>query len=248
MRNANASVKSDNIKFDEIPGFQRPRERLLTYGPQHLTDQELLAIVIGTGSRGESALTLAHRILGEKEGRFIIDADAGELSEIRGIGEAKACRIKAAMELSKRLLFAATEHRPVIHNPKDAADMLQSEIGFLAQEAVRVLNLNSANQVIAIDSVSLGGLATAPIHPREVFKAPLKRSAAGIIILHNHPSGDLQPSVQDMEETGRLCTAGELLGIRVYDHIIISQGKHFSMLEAKSMPESGLKAFAAEVN
>ena len=243
-----AAMKPRNLSVKEMPGFQRPRERLLTYGPQKLTDQELLAILIGSGSKEESALVLAQRMLQKNDGRFILDAEADELSEIKGIGEAKACRIKAAMELSRRMLFVTPQHRPVIHGPKDAADLLQSEIGFLDREAVRVLNLNSTNQVIAVDNVSLGGLAAAPVHPREVFKAPIKRSAAGIIILHNHPSGDLQPSAQDMEETGRLSAAGELLGIRVYDHIIISHGNYYSMLESGNMPEEWVKPLAAEVN
>ncbi|MCL1804683.1 MAG: DNA repair protein RadC [Clostridiales bacterium] len=243
-----AASKANAIDVKKMPGFLQPREKLMTYGSRHLTDHELLAILLGTGSRGESVLTLAHRVLLEKEGRFIIEADTKELSEFRGIGAAKACRIKAAMELSRRLLYAAAEHKPVIHGPKDAADMLQGEIGYLDQEAVRVLSLNSANQVIAVDQVSLGGLASAPVHPREVYKAPLKRSAAGIIILHNHPSGDLKPSIQDMEETGRLATAGEILGIRLYDHVIISHGKYFSLLEAGRMPAFTGKTEDPELN
>jgi len=222
----------------DMPGFQRPRERLLAYGPEKLTDQELLAILIGSGSREESALTLAQRLLQKDEGRFILEAQAGELGEIKGIGDAKACRIKAAMELSRRMLFVAARHRPVIRGPKDAADMLQSEIGFLDREAVRVINLNSANQVIAVDNVSLGGLAAAPVHPREVFKTSVKRSAAGIILLHNHPSGDVQPSKTDEEETRRLAEAGEILGIRLYDHIILAHGRYYSLMEAGRMPAS----------
>jgi DNA repair protein RadC len=234
------------LSVKAMPGFQRPRERLLTYGAHRLTDQELLAILIGSGSKGESALALAQRMLQMNDGRFILEAEAGELSEMKGIGEAKACRIKAAMELSRRLLFVTMKHKQVIHGPKEAADMLQSEIGFLDREAVRVINLDSANQVIAVDSVSLGGLAAAPIHPREVFKAPLKRSAAGVILLHNHPSGDLKPSPQDMEETMRLSAAGDLLGIRVYDHIILAHGRYFSLLEAGKMPEADNGQIGAE--
>ena len=240
--------KGNALGLKEMPDFQRPRERLLTYGPQRLTDQELLAILIGSGSREESALVLAQRMLQKNDGKFILEAEARELSEIKGIGEAKACRIKAAMELSRRWLFITRQNRQTIRGPKDAADLLQSEIGFLDREAVRVINLNSANQVVAVDNVSLGGLAAAPVHPREVYKAPLKRSAAGIILLHNHPSGDLKPSRQDAEETGRLAAAGELLGIRLYDHIIVSQGKFFSMLEAGLMPEAANTTVAAELN
>ena len=231
-----ASEKTNGLRLSSMPRHQRPRERLLTYGPTRLTDQELLAILIGSGTKNESALMLAQRILQKEAGRFILDAEAWELREIKGVGDAVACRIKAAVELSRRLLFITPEDKPVIRGPKDASDLMQSEIGFLDREAVRVLNLNSANMVIAVDSVSLGGLAAAPVHPREVFKAPLKRSAAGIILLHNHPSGDMKPSRQDEEETARLVAAGELLGIRVFDHIILSQGKFCSMLEAGMMP------------
>ncbi len=230
-----AAVKSNGLGLKQMPVYQRPRERLLAFGPGRLTNQELLAILIGSGSGEESALTLAQRLLQAEGGRFILEAEAGELKEIKGIGEAKACRIKAAMELSRRLLYFSAESRPSIAGPKDAADLLQSEIGFLDREAVRVINLNSANQVIAVDSVSLGGLNSAPAHPREVFKPPLKRSAAGIILLHNHPSGDLRPSQRDIEETRRLAAAGELLGIRLYDHIILSHGQYHSMLESGKM-------------
>ena len=242
--NERMGAGANALGLKNMPVFQRPRERLLAFGPQRLTDQELLAILIGSGSREESALLLAQRMLQENGGRFILDAEAGELSEIKGIGEAKACRIKAALELSRRLLFVAPQHMAVIHGPKDAADLLQSEIGFLDREAVRAINLNSANQVIAVDTVSLGTLAMAPVHPREVFKAPLKRSAAAIILLHNHPSGDIKPSRQDMEETRRLSDAGELLGIRLFDHIILSRGKYFSMLESGKMPDPGGKLVA----
>jgi DNA repair protein RadC len=199
----------------------------------------LLAILIGSGSREESALALAQRILQIDEGRFILEARAVEFSKINGIGEAKACRIIAAMALAKRLLLSTPNFQMVIKCPEDAANLLQGEIGFLDREAVRVINLNSANLVIAVDSVSLGGLATAQVHPREVYKGALKRSAAGIILLHNHPSGEINPSPQDMEETLRLAASGELLGVKLVDHIILSKGKYYSMLESGKMPQIG---------
>lgn len=237
-RTPRAARKAANaLGVKNMPGFQRPRERLLTFGPQRLTDQELLAILIGSGSREESALALAQRILQMSDGHFVLEAQAEELSTIKGIGDAKACRIKAAIELSRRLLMSAPKRKTVITDPKDVSDLLQSEIGFLDREAVRAVNLNSASMVIAVDSVSMGGLATAPVHPREVFKAPLKRSAAGIILVHNHPSGDIKPSAQDVEETYRLAAAGELLGIRLYDHVILSHGDYYSLLEAGKMPK-----------
>lgn len=248
MRDRQPQRNGNGLGVKDMPDYQRPRERLLAYGVQQLTDRELLAILIGSGSREESALTLAQRMLQINEGRFILEAEVGELSEIKGIGEAKACRIKAALELSRRMIFVAPRYRPVINGPKDVADLMQSEIGFLDREAVRAVNLNSANQVIAVDCVSLGGLAAAPVHPREVYKMPLKRSAAAIILLHNHPSGELKPSKQDMEETRRLHAAGEILGIPLFDHIILSHGKYYSMLEAGKIPDSGKMPRTAELN
>jgi len=226
----------NGIGIKDMPGHQRPRERMLIYGPKRLTDSELLAILLGSGSSSESALTLAGRLLGMNEGSFILDAEVDELLEVKGIGVAKACVIKAAIELALRLRYERASVRYVIKGPKDAADMLQSEIGFLDREAVRAVSLNSANEVIAVDSVSLGGLASAPVHPREIYKAPLKRSAAGIILLHNHPSGDLKPSARDLEETRRLAEAGEILGVKLFDHIIVSHGRYYSMLEDGKIP------------
>ncbi len=215
----------------ELPPYQRPRERLLAYGPARLSEAELLAILLGSGSRGESALALAQRLLRAEGGRFLLEADVRELEQMKGIGEAKACRIKAAMELAARLAGPATAARPVIGGPAEAAAILQAEIGSLTQEAVRVLSLNTANQLIALDSVSLGGLSSAPIHPREIFKGALKRSAAGIILAHNHPSGQVRPSKKDREETRRIRQAGELLGVQLYDHIIVGGGCYYSFLE-----------------
>jgi len=217
--------------------FQRPMTRLRLYGPKSLTDQELLSVVINGDDEDDAVMTRARGLLQKDGGRFLLDAELLELSEIEGVGEAKACGIKAAIELARRLLYASPLSVTAIRSPKDAADLLSSDIGFLDREAVRVINLNSANQVIAIDEVSLGGLSSASIHPREVYKAPIRRSAAGIIISHNHPSGDLKPSDQDVEETNRLVDVGELLGVKLMDHIIVAFGKHYSMLENGKMKE-----------
>jgi DNA repair protein RadC len=214
-------------------------ERLITYGAPKLSNPKLLSIVIGGN------LDTAAEMLNKNEGLFLIDSEIPELTEFNGIGEAAASRLKAAMELSKRLLFVTPQYKSLIQSPKDAANLLQADIGFLDREAVRAINLNSANYVIAIDAVSIGGLASAPIHPREIFKAPLKRSAAGIVVVHNHPSGELKPSQQDLNETRRLAAVGELLGIPLFDHIIISRGKYFSLLEAGKMPPADTKREAS---
>ncbi|MCL1848124.1 MAG: DNA repair protein RadC [Clostridiales bacterium] len=233
-----AEAKAAAVKVKDMPSHQQPRERLLYYGPQRLTDQELLAILLRTGSKGESVMELAQRLLVQDKGRYLLDASVASLCMTKGIGVAKASNIVAAFEFSRRLLFITPDSRPTIKGPKDAADLLQSEIGFLDREAVRVINLNVANQVVAIDTVSLGGLSAAPVHPREVYKEPLKRSAASIILLHNHPSGELKPSRQDMDETRKLAAAGEILGIQLFDHVIISHGNYYSMLENGKMPYS----------
>lgn len=214
-----------------FPAAMRPREKLLALGPQKLSDQELLALIIGSGRRGESALDLAQHLLQAGHSEFLIQAEPAELSRFQGIGPAKACQIKAAIELGQRLSRHAISDRPVIGTAKQAADLLLGELGHLDRESVRVLNLNSANQVIAMDVVSIGSLSSAPVHPREVFKKPLKRGAAGIILLHNHPSGSLNPSVQDIQETRRLARAGELLGIRLHDHLILAGSDYLSMRE-----------------
>jgi len=214
-----------------FPPALRPREKLMALGPQKLSDQELLALVIGSGRRGESALDLAQHLLQAGHSDFLLQAEPSELSRFRGIGPAKACQIKAAIELGQRLSRLPISSRPVIRTARQAADLLLGELGHLDRESVRVLNLNSANQVIAMDVVSIGGLSSAPVHPREVFKNPLKRGAAGIILLHNHPSGSLVPSAQDIQETRRLARAGELLGIRVYDHLILAGSNYLSMRE-----------------
>ncbi len=215
-----------------FPVALRPRERLLALGPQTLSDQELLALIIGSGSRGESALALAQHLLQSGHSEYLIQAEPAELSRFRGIGPAKACQIKAAIELGQRWSHKSLSGRPVIHTARQAAELLLGEIGHLDRETVRVLNLDAANQVIAMDVVSVGSLSSAPVHPREVFKKPLKRGAAGIILLHNHPSGQLTPSEQDIRETRRLAKAGELLGIHLYDHLILGGNDYLSMQEA----------------
>jgi DNA repair protein RadC len=230
VNNQTPIEKSAAAKMKELPSHMRPREKLLAYGPARLSDQELLAILLGSGTKGESALAVAGRIMQADQGRFILDAEVAELRAFKGIGKAKACVIIAAKEFSRRLAAFAGNGKQVVSGPEDAARILQAEIGYLDREAVRVINLDSANHMIALDAVSLGGLSAAPIHPREVFKSALKRSAAGIIVGHNHPSGDLRPSGRDLEETRRLAYAGEMLGVSLLDHIIVAFGSHYSMM------------------
>jgi len=214
------------------PIERRPREKMETFGVQSLTNAELLALIIGSGTRGESALELAQRLLAAGDEALLLKAETSELYEFKGIGRAKACQIKAAIEFGRRMARISPASRPVVNTPKEAAELLLNEMGYLDREMVKVLNLNTANRVIAVDTVSIGGLASAPVHPREVYKNPLKRGAAAIIMLHNHPSGQLTPSEHDVEITRRLVKVGKLLGIQLYDHIILAGNEYLSMQEA----------------
>ena len=219
------------VSIKEYPVEIRPREKLLNMGAEALSDQELLAILLRTGTSKRSALDLAQEIL--KQGGLSGLARAGmeELKLHKGIGLAKAAQLHAAVELSKRLARQSMGPLPVIKTPQDAANLVLSEMSYLDREHFKVINLNTKNQVIAIDTVSVGSLNSSPVHPREVFKLPIKRSAAHLILVHNHPSGDTTPSGDDIAITKRLCQAGSLLGLEVLDHLIIGLNKFVSMKE-----------------
>jgi len=215
----------------EMPQHLRPRERLLREGPGALSEAELLAILLRTGTRRETALDLAHRLLSRPEGlAFLAIAPLEELQKERGVGLAKAAQIKAALELGRRLNHFIFHQEP-IKGPQDVARLLMDQMRFLDREVFRTVSLNVKNRIIAIDTVSVGSLNSSLVHPREVFKDPIRRSAAAIILVHNHPSGDPSPSEEDVGVTRRLVEAGRILGIQVLDHIIIGDGVYFSFKE-----------------
>lgn len=153
-----------------------------------------------------------------------------ELKDQKGIGLAKAAQIKAAIELGRRLRIFRPE-RPLIHTPADAAHLLMDEMRYLDREHFRTISLNTKNRVLAIDNVAVGSLNSSFVHPREVFKGPVRRSAAAVILVHNHPSGDPSPSLEDIQVTRRLVEAGKILGIEVLDHLILGDGSFVSMKE-----------------
>jgi len=223
------------LTIKDLPKNERPRERLQRYGAQALSDAELLAVLIRTGTPTESALVLAQRILkgdGVKTGlSFVAEASLEELSNIKGIGLAKSVQLKAAIELGRRISSCKNSDVISINSPADVKNLLMEEMRFLKKEYFKVILLNVKNHVISVENISIGSLNTSIVHPREVFKPAIKRSSASIILAHNHPSGDPTPSHEDIQITKRLVEAGKVLGIEVLDHVIIGDGVFFSFKE-----------------
>lgn len=218
-----------SIKIKDIPINERPRERLLKYGEEVLSNQELLAIILRTGTKSESALDLARRLITNYGGiTFIAKSSVYELSKIKGIGLAKACEIKACVEIGKRLNSFKGNNRVKITSPEDVAMLVMDEMRFLSKEHFRVIFLNTKNYVIQIKDISIGSLNSSIVHPREVFIEAIKVSSAAIILCHNHPSGDVTPSQEDINITKRLIEAGKIIGIEVLDHIIIGDINYLS--------------------
>lgn len=210
----------------------RPRERLLNQGVEALSNSELLAILLRTGTRGCSAVDLADRMLKQFGGiGKLLEADLHELIDLPGMGLAKATQVKAAIELGRRVARLSRETSPRFLEPQDTADYLMDRLRFLRQEHFVVLHLDTKNRLIGEETVSIGSLDTAIVHPREIFKTAVKRSAASIICAHNHPSGDPMPSFEDIEVTRRLVEAGRILGVEVLDHVVIGENCYVSIKE-----------------
>lgn len=227
------SLPEYHLTIKSMPEELRPRERMLAVGASSLSSAELLAIILRTGTKDESALELAHRILLEPRGlRFLAESSIDELCSLKGVGIAKAAQIKAAVELGKRLACMGQVMRPTVRNPEEVCTLVMEEMCYLDRENFRVIFLNTKNQVLGIETISVGSLNSSLSHPREVFKRAIQKSAAAIILVHNHPSGDPTPSAEDIEITRRLCEVGKVVGIDVLDHLII--GDHvFTSLKEK---------------
>ena len=224
-----------HLSIREMSADLRPRERLLKDGVETLSEIELLAILLRTGSRSVSAMELAAMILtGFKGLRSLMDATVEELSETKGIGLAKAAQIKAALELGKRMALKNMEEKPIIKSPEDAAELVMEDMRYLDREYFRAMLLNTKNRVLSLETISVGTLSSSAVHPRELFKVAIKKSAAALILIHNHPSGDPTPSREDLEVTKRLEEAGKIIGIDVLDHLIIGDNK-FVSLKAKGL-------------
>jgi DNA repair protein RadC len=225
----------------EMPEGERPRERLKRLGAEALKEDELIAILLRTGLKGTSAVQLAQRLLKlfgtlEELARRPVE----EVAKVPGVGDAKAIQLKAAFELARRLSRAERGQMPLISTPAHAAAVLREEMRLLDREEFRVLFLNTKSVLMKVAMVSRGSLNASIVEPREVFKDALAASAAGIILAHNHPSGDPTPSSEDIAVTKRLIKAGEVLGINVHDHIILGQKRPGHDQDFASLRELGL--------
>ncbi|MBS4199813.1 DNA repair protein RadC [Bacillus sp. FJAT-49732] len=216
----------------DFPIDQRPRERLINNGAESLSNHELLAILLRTGTKSESVIQLSNRLLTQFGGlMWLKDAVLEEMTNLKGIGQAKAVQIAAAVELGRRISNLSYDERYVIRSPEDGANYVMNDMRFLTQEHFVALYLNTKNQVIHRQTIFIGSLNASIVHPREVFKEAIRRSAASIICLHNHPSGDPSPSREDIEVTKRLVECGKMIGIELLDHLIIGDKKYVSMKE-----------------
>lgn len=226
------------MKIKALPAEERPMEKGLFHGMESLSNTELLALLINSGTREKSAIALAEDVIAFSGGiSRLREMTLEELMGIRGIGKGKAARILAALELGKRV-SARPAARPVnVSCSKEIADIFMEELRYEKKENFRIMLLNSKGDVISVETVSIGELTSTLVHPREVFCHAVKKSAAAVVLVHNHPSGDPTPSREDFETTRRLMECGKLMGIRVLDHLVIGDGNYVSIREAGGMEE-----------
>ncbi len=224
--------KSNSFTIHDLPAQERPRERLKNFGPEALSAQELLALVIGMGIPGKSVMNIAQELL-TRFGSIqeISNATTEELTTIIGIGFAKAIRIKACFELGKRQDYETIAKDIDIKNPQSVVKAIRSKIQDKAKEHFKLIILNTRNKVVGITNISTGTLNSNLVHPREVFKEAIRNNAASVILSHNHPSGNPEPSEEDKEITQRLVEAGKIIGINVLDHVVIGKNNFYSFKE-----------------
>ena len=219
-----------------VAPHDRPREKLERLGPSGLGDNELLALVLGSGSRTANALALANRLLESSGGLHgLTRAGVGDLLRVEGVGRARTAQVLAAVELGRRSLTRAGEMRPRLRSPRDLAVHLLPEYGARAVEQFGIVMLDTRHRVIRTRVIAIGSLDTTVVHPREVFREATAAAAASIVLFHNHPSGDPTPSPDDVALTMRMISAGDIMGIDVVDHLILADQKYFSLVESGRM-------------
>lgn len=222
-------------KITELPKYERPYEKLEIYGEKELSNSELLAILIESGTKEESSIQLAQKVLAickeslENELRFLQNISIEELKKIKGIGRVKAIRLKATFELAKRMSQPVAEDI-FVYSSSDVAKIFMEELMYEKREIVKLIILNNKNKILRIQNISLGGTNYAVIEPKEVLSEPIKMNANKIILLHNHPSGNATPSNEDYEVSKRISLCAEMFGIEFIDHIVIGDGEYRSAL------------------
>lgn len=224
-------VENRNFRMKDLPVDERPREKLIQQGPEALSNAELLSIILRTGSYNQTAIRLAETILGRVEGlKGLIDASVEELQEIPGIGQVKAVQLVALGELTRRV-HSAQFARQTIRSASDLVDLLMPRLRFMMKEFFLIVLLNAQNQILGIQEISRGSVNETIVHPREVFREAIRRSSSALVLVHNHPGGNPEPSREDLEVTRRLVEGSQLLGIQILDHLILGDGQYVSLKE-----------------
>ncbi len=226
----------ENITIKEIPVEDRPMEKMTRYGAEYLSDEELLAILIGTGTRDNNAIECADILLKKRFSKnWLLKASIYELKETQGIGTVKACRIIAGLTLGKRLTERRDFNEISLKDPKTVANYFFNVYSMETREIFCCILLDTKNKPISNEIISVGTLNATLVHPREVFRKAIHAGANSIIVVHNHPSGDPMPSNEDIELTKRLVDSGRIIGIEVLDHIVVGNQKYISMKHHKMM-------------
>lgn len=231
MQKQSNERRLESMNMNEMPFWEKPREKMMKYGVESLSTAEVLAIILRTGTREKSAVELAVELLSLNKGglRYLAECSVEELREINGLGDAKICELMAAIELGRRFASLPAQERPQIKCSDDIAEMFMERLRYKKKEYFKCLLINARGEIIEESDVSIGDLTSSSSHPREVFTNAVRRSAGSVAFVHNHPSGNPEPSPADIEQTKRLCEVGRLLGIPVIDHIIIGDGRYVSM-------------------
>jgi len=220
------------LKIKDLPKNERPREKMLRYGAEYLSNSELLALILRTGTKEDSVLNLCDRLLSHCGGiKGSSSPSINDLKQVKGIGEVKATQVLALAELATRFNSFKSGEEHIVSSPKDVSNYMMRQMKGLKKEYFKLIMLNTKNIIISVKDISIGNLNSSIVHPREVFIEAIKLSSASVILCHNHPSGDPTPSKEDILITKRLKECGTLLGIEVLDHIIIGNEAYISLKE-----------------
>jgi len=222
----------DTFSVNDLPVYERPRERLIKFGVESMSAQELLAVILGRGVQGESVFDIVRELF-KKYGTLekMALASLADLDEIKGVGQAKATQIKAVFELARRLNEEKNAHksRETVKSPQDVVRIIGSSLKDEKREHFLIITLDTRNHLIETHTISIGSLDSSIVHPREVFHPAIMDHAASVILIHNHPSGNPEPSEEDTKLTKQLLNSGQTLGIEILDHIIVGDNSYFSM-------------------